>query len=145
MDVIMSADKNLSTKKPNATAIHVKDGDVHLVGIGNLRVVLVQDGNAWFAQGLDIDYAAEGATLESVKNAFETGFCCTIHEHLRVYGKIDKFLKPAPVEVWKEMLYDQLANLSRFSQVSVHTIAANVVTYLPFNGIQYIQREKIAA
>ncbi len=126
-------------------AIHVKDGNYHVVGIGNLRVVLVQEGNAWFAQGLDIDYAAEGESLDTVKSAFEAGFCCTIHEHLRVYGKIDKFLNPAPAEVWKEMLYDGVADLNRYLQLSVHEIAESVVTYLPFKGIEYIHREKVAA
>jgi len=126
-------------------AIHFKDGETHLVGIGNLKVVLVEDEGSWFAQGLEIDYAAESNTVDGVKAAFESGFCCTIYEHLRVYGKIDKFLKPAPPEVWKEMLFDECADLNKFTQISVHTIKADVVTYLPFTGIQYIQLEKVAA
>jgi len=139
----MSTEEN--NTKTDYTAIHLKDGNNHLVGIGNLKVVLVEEQGSWFAQGLEIDYAAEGQSIEGVKSSFEHGFCCTIHEHLRVYGKIDKFLKPAPTEVWKELVFDECADLNKFTQVSVHTINADVVTYLPFTGIQYIQREKVAA
>ena len=131
--------------KTNATALHVKHGTNHLVGIGNLKVVIVQDGNSWFAKGLEIDYASEGTSLDGVKAAFETGFCCTIHEHLRVYGSLEKFLIPAPVEIWKEMLYDQCSDMKSFSQVSIHDLSAKVKTHLPFTGIEYIRREKVAA
>ena len=68
----MSA-KELAKKTPNA-ALHAKHGNIHLVGIGNLKVVVIQDGDFWFAQGLEIDYASEGKNFEEVKTAFETDF-----------------------------------------------------------------------
>ena len=141
----MSTKNNETVKSASASTIHIKDGDNHLVGIGNLKVVIVQDGNSWFAQGLDIDYAAEGKNLESVKKAFETGFCATIHEHLKVYANLDKFLVPAPSEIWKEMLYDQCTGVNSYTQVSLHNLAAKAKTHFPFTGIEYIQREKVAA
>ena len=54
-----------------ATAIHgvSQEGD-HLVGIGNLRVLIEKEGNFWFAQGLEIDYVAQGDTMEAVQKEF---------------------------------------------------------------------------
>lgn len=137
--------KKVEKGTPVTTAVHAKSGGDHIVGIGNLRVVIVQDEAAWFAQGLEIDYAAQGDSLESVKKAFEDGLCCTIHEHLRVYGTIEKFLKPAPSQVWKEMLYDTIADVNRYSQLSWHEdFEAKKLPNLPFQGINYLQQQKAA-
>jgi hypothetical protein len=37
------------------------DGEHHVVGFENLPVVIVEDHDCWFAQGLDIDYASQAA------------------------------------------------------------------------------------
>ena len=141
----MSNTKNNENAMQPAAAFHVKLGDNHVVGILNLKVILIQEAGSWFAQGLEIDYAAEGKTLEEVKAAFEKGFCGTIYENLRVYGKLDKFLVPAPVEIWKEMFYD-CSDMNAFSQITVHNLAEKVGSLLPFKAIEYIQRaEKVAA
>jgi hypothetical protein len=34
------------------TAFHGMTEDAHVVGVGNLRVVIIPDGDGWFAQGL---------------------------------------------------------------------------------------------
>ena len=125
-----------------ATAIHAKTGDNHIVGIGNLRVVIIQDGKFWFAQGLEIDYAAEGSSPEEVKKTFEEGLCGSIHEHLRVYGTIEKFLIPAPSELWKELLFDPIADVNRYSQLSWHEeLSEKPMPNLPFERINYLQRK----
>ncbi len=76
-----------------------KDG-TNIVGIGNLRVVIIEDEGTWFAQGLEIDYAVQAKSLATVKKAFEDGLAATIHENLRIHGTIEALLKPAPPEVW---------------------------------------------
>lgn len=133
------------TAPPAVTALHLKNDDGHFVGIGNLRVVIVQDGSSWFAQGLEIDYAAQGTSEEDVRKQFEDGLYCTIHEHLTVNGKITNFLKPAPPEVWQEMLYDSVADVNRYSQLSWHeTVLEKRVENTPFQGIKYLQQKKAA-
>ena len=128
-----------------ATALHLKNDEGHVVGIGNLRVVIVQDGPFWFAQGLEIDYAAQGSSEEDVRKQFEDGLFCTIDEHLTVFGKITNFLKPAPVKVWKDLLYDPVADVNRYSQLSWHeSITPKPVTNTPFEGIRYLQQKKAA-
>lgn len=136
---------NIKTTPTKAISVHVEHGKSHIVGIGNLKVVLIEDAGSWFAQGLEIDYASEGSTIEEAKSAFEKGFCCTIHEHLKVYGSLEKFLTPAPTEVWKELVYDQCSEMKPFYHVSMHDLSAKVATHLPFTGIEYIQKEKAAA
>lgn len=93
-------------KAAAASALHAhsKDGSTHVVLIGNLRVVLLEENGTWFAQGLEIDYAAQGGSIESVKKNFEDGFAATVDQHIRIYGTIKHLLVPAPSEVWQDVL-----------------------------------------
>ncbi len=131
--------KKAKRAKNPTVAFHVKDeaGKGHVVGIGNLRVVIIPDGNFWFAQGLEIDYAAQGASVKDARKQFEDGLAATIQEHLRVYGKIDNLLHVTPTETWKELLLDASSIYNRYSQVSVHKVIRNT---LPYQGIDYIER-----
>jgi hypothetical protein len=122
-------------KKPVTTAFHAEgeEGE-HFVGIGNLRVMLFNDDGSWFAQGLEIDYAAQGSSVDDVQKRFEAGLCATLDSHLKMYGTIDGVLQIAPPEVWAELFTH--APLKRwYSQLSFHK--------LPFSGVEFY--EKIAA
>jgi hypothetical protein len=127
--------KKTKKKKINtALAIHgkAKDG-TNLVGIGNIRVFIVNEENSWFAQALEIDYAAQGKSLADVKKNFENGFVATIHEHLKVFGTITKLLKPAPQEVWAEV-FSSGKKVKFYSQFSSHY---NLPEALPFSGLDF--------
>jgi hypothetical protein len=138
--------KKKKEKAASAVAFHGETNDgTNVVGIGNLRVVILEDDGTWFAQGLEIDYAAQGDSLEGVKKNFEEGLCATIHLHLKTYSTIERLLKSAPSSVWKEMLYSELSGLQRYSQVSFHRNVTECMPKLPFEGIEYIQREAVAA
>ena len=129
----------------NTTAVHAitEDGE-HIVGIGDLRVVLVQEGNYWYAQGLEIDYVAQGPSIEDAKENFEIGLASTLHENLQIHGTIEPLLVPAPVEVWKER-FDPGSSAKRYTHISVHRIRnferldTALPHRLPFQGIQYLQ------
>jgi hypothetical protein len=128
----------LSKKKGghvSAVAVHgkAKDGTA-IVGIGNIRVFIAKYENHWFAQALEIDYAAQGNSLNDVKESFEEGFCATIHEHLKIFGNIEKLLKPAPPEVWAEV-FGSGSKLRLYSQLSFHR---NLPSMLPFSGVDFI-------
>jgi len=129
----------MTTTRKLATVVHgvakTKEGSAHIVGFGNLRVVITNDDGSWFAQALEIDYAAQGKSMEDVKKRFEHGLAVTIDEHLKIYGSIKMLLQPAPPEVWVELLeHAKLAK--RFSQISIHVHQA-----LPFEGIDYFEPE----
>ena len=135
--------KKAAKRKPPVatTAFHGKAEDgSDVVGIGNLKVVILQEGEVWFAQGLEIDYAAQGSDLEDVKKHFEDGLCATIHENLRVYGNIEKMLKVAPPSVWKDLYLNAKAIRKFYSQISVHS---ELQQALPFEKIERGHPERV--
>ena len=120
-------------------ALHGKAGSNHFVGIGNLRVIICNESGHWFAQGLEIDYAADGNSFADVKKNFETGLKGTIGLHLQSYGKLDNLLKVAPPEAWNEMLKD--GKKMRHTQVSFHTVMEEQIPVdFPFGAIDYLER-----
>jgi len=104
-----------------------------------LKVVMCEDDGFWFAQGLEIDYAAYGKTVKDAKYYFEEGLVATINEHLNMFGNLDNFLKPAPKEEWNAV-YSKAFSLSG---KSVHFIGDNspelsaLGDNFPFSAIAY--------
>jgi hypothetical protein len=105
------------------------------VGLGNIRVIIVPDGSAFFAQGLEIDYAAQGASIAEVKQNFEIGLEATIEQHLKIYGNIKSLLQPAPPAVWQEFVREKTALRSKYSQISGYEVHHQA---LPYEGINYL-------
>jgi hypothetical protein len=138
------ASKKKPVKKPKPTTAFQavsKDGSHHIVGIGDLRVVIVPDGdNLWFAQGLEIDYAAQGTSEADVKKKFEYGLEATVNQHIRINGTIEGLLRVAPPEVWKEFLGDPAGKKKIYSQITSHVLQEQ----LPFEGIKYLVAAKAA-
>src|SRR5579862_3994117 len=52
--------KRVETRKKT---VETPGGTYHVVGIGDLRVLVVKREGYWFARGIDINYAAQGRTL----------------------------------------------------------------------------------
>ncbi len=131
-------------QRQSTSAVHLQHGNRDIVGLKNLRVLLSPDGAGWFAQGLDIDYAASGATVEEAKENFGTGLVLTVAEHLRMYGGIQRLLKVAPQEAWTEYLtaspdaikaqYSQFSSFESVEQTAEDETAAAT---LPFAGIEF--------
>ena len=127
-----------------ATVFQVSEGDDHVVGIGNLRVLITRDGSAWSAQGLEIDYAAQGDSVEEAKERFADGLRATVREHLRICGTLEPLLQVAPSEFWREFFELALRNeRKRFSQISVHRIETDDA--LPWSKIEYLEKLPAAA
>ena len=136
----MKPKKRIGKKKSNApTAIHAKhkDGVHHLIGIGNLRVFIVPDGDFWFAQGLEIDYAVQGDSVEEAKKNFEKGLEASIDLNLKLHGNIEKLLVPAPPEVLQEAARNK-AKTQTYTQISIHEMDKKSQEALPFEGISYL-------
>ncbi len=98
------------------------------VGVWNLHVLVTNDDGSWFAQAAEIDYAAQGESLDDVKKRFEEGLCSTIDLHLRMYDSIDNMIQPAPPEVWQELI-KATDRHHEYSQVSFHLLRFNQVEY----------------
>lgn len=116
-----------------AILIETKDG-CQTLAMKSLRVLIIQDSTeTWFAQSLDIDYAASGETLEDVQKNFERGLSATIRAQLDRFGNIDKIMKTPVID-----------NLSEFDGCDgykmshvVHDIGGFLSSKLPFQKIDY--------
>jgi hypothetical protein len=136
--------------KPNEPrALHVSDGETHLVALKSVRVLLTPDDDQWFAQGLEIDYASAGATIEEAKRNFEDGLSRTIREHLRMVGDIKKLLTPAPPEAWEEFLQappnalrQSYSTVEAYEILSDENLGENV---FPFDQLLFIERKQANA
>jgi len=126
-------------KQPETVAMHASDaeGKLHGVGIWDLRVFIVPDGKFWFAQGLEIDLAAQGDSVEDAKKNFEDGLASSIDLHLRMYGNIEKLLNLAPAEIWQEARRDR-KRINVYSQVSLHNLAKSSEMARWFDNITYL-------
>ena len=120
-------------------AVHACDpaNKLHGVGIWDLRVFIVPDGKFWFAQGLEIDLAAQGESVEDARKNFEVGLESSIDLHLRMYENIEGLLKLAPSEVWQEALQNR-RHINVYSQVSLHDLGKHSAMALPFDNITYL-------
>ena len=134
-------------KQACTTAIHAKDGNNHCVTLSALRVMLLEDSSGWFAQGLEIDYAASGATIDEVKKKFETGFSATLREHLKMFGSIERFLSPANGDAWKEFYHmPKNADCQTYSCIEFHKIDEEIgdktgSMKLPFDQIAFLSQQ----
>jgi hypothetical protein len=135
------ATENIKKTKSGSVAVHGSADDVHhVVGLGNIRVIIVPDGSAFFAQGLEIDFVSQGSTVEQAKKNFEIGLQATIEQHIKIYGHINGLLQPAPASVWKELIADKVAMRNRFWHFSEHTIQPQGA--LPYEGIKYLVEQE---
>jgi len=122
-----------------ALAIHASNPDgEHLVAFGTLRVLMFEQDGEWLAQGIEIDYAASGSSLDDAQWYFERGLAETVHLHLRRFQTIDRLLRFAPEAVWKPL---QAKHAYHLGMVTTHdlTAAQGALTQLPFDRIVYLQ------
>lgn len=119
------------------------------VGVGPLKVLVRNDDGGWFAQGLEIDYVAQGDSLRDVMDRFRRGLTLTIRDHLRRHGHLHLLLRPAPPPVWQRF-FDCVVpvELAQFLVTSDDSPLGAAKeddapsVHLPFSGIAVIcQRE----
>ncbi|MEA1053427.1 hypothetical protein U5801_27015 [Lamprobacter modestohalophilus] len=120
---------------PIATALHASDNqDNHWVSINNLRVLVTERDGDWFAQGVDLDYAACGRSLDEVKRNFERGLAGTINLHLKRFNCLERLLKITPFHVLEELSPDHAFD---FSLATWHDLNEDLRA-LPYGGIAYL-------
>ncbi|SRR6266540_3959336 len=136
-------------KRVSTAVLHAKDGNKHVVGVKDLHVMLLRDGDGWLAQGIEIDYAAGGESLDEAKKNFEDGLAMTIKEHLARFGTIDKLLVPAPPASWKEYYESPVDVKALYSTVEAFEFLKRVKGVLtmqfPFGAVRFIKAETVLA
>ena len=124
----------------NVQAFHARDGDGgHLVAIGNLRVLLCEAHGEWLAQGIEIDYAATGDSLEEAQHYFEIGLSDTVRLHLERFQTIGHLLRFAPEAFWKRL---KVKDAFRLDLAVVHDLATGALSELPFDKIVYLPQHQ---
>jgi hypothetical protein len=132
--VVVASVPGAEGKKPVAVQVCNEAGDIHGVALRHIRVIIVPDGPSWFAQGVDIDYASQGESVDAAKANFENGLRATIDQHLNIYGTIRGILEPAALEILGNLVTESSAQFERYSQVSAHEIHES----LPYAQINYL-------
>ena len=105
-----------------------------LVGIFGLQVVIAKDGDGWVAQGIEVDYAVGGESVEDTQKRFEVGLCESIHAHLSKFGHLDNFIIPADYTLWKGLLAG--SQEWQHTSVSLHNLADQQLEW-PFSEIKF--------
>jgi predicted RNase H-like HicB family nuclease len=134
----------LQAEAGQTKAIQLEDqhGD-QAVAIWDLDVLIVPDGKFWFAQGLQLDYCAQGDSIEDAKKNFEDGLEATIDLNLRMYDSIENLLICAPSEVLKEALRNK-ESIRVYKQISIHEIGTRWQSALPFDVIRFLVSKEAA-
>jgi hypothetical protein len=122
-------------------AVHAQSGNRHAVLIDSMRVVIVPDGpGLWFAQSLDIDYAASGPSITEVQRNFERGLSTTIKIHLERFGNIDRIMKTPDLEDWLPLISGRKSIDFEYSMHATHDLADSLLSeHLPYRKIAYIE------
>ncbi len=131
-------DTKVKTTKTGAIAVEASLKSHKVVGIGNLRVLIVPDGKFWFAHGLEIDYGAQGDSVDDAKRNFQEGLLKTIEMHLKVNGNIDELLTFAPSSVLREASKKK-NSIELYMHVSAHEISEEFEQNFLFAGIDYLK------
>ena len=116
--------------------IHNHDDDSgDEVACSRLNVVLKRDDEFWYAQGVQIDYVAQGVNIEDVQAKFVEGLAETLLLHAQRFGSVEKVLRWAPESEWKDELHNE------HYRVSFHAFDDNetrqLAELLPFSGVLY--------
>ena len=110
--------------------------------VGFLRVLLLNDDGSWFAQGLEIGYAAQGKSLADVTARFEEGLFETNQAHLQQHGDFADLVEPAPALVWRRFM-TRACRADFLFEVSTQERAA--IGSFPFAGLSYFQEVPVGA
>lgn len=108
------------------------------VNLPFLRVVILKDGEQWFAQGIEVDYSACGSSVTEVQQKFVEGLCRSIAASMAKHGSAERFLRPAPESLLKEMGID--VNQLHFEQSpKVSLDEGSCSKPLPYKAAAFLQ------
>ena len=71
-----------------------------ITNIGTVNIEVQPDGDAWFAEGLEVDYGTQGATIEEAVHNFRGGLEATIAQHRKMFGNTKRIKKNS--RVWRD-------------------------------------------
>jgi hypothetical protein len=117
--------------------------EAHFVAVWNLRVWVTEENGWFFAQGLEVDYAAQGSSLEEVMEIFHEGFVRSIDAHLREHGNVRAFLKPVSAEILMEFNAHK-GDSKPVRTMSLHVTETKQPAEVPTTNIDFYELPKAA-
>jgi len=125
-----------------ATAAHVQTKDDKHAVVLSLHVMVEQNGATWFAQGVELDYASAGSSMDDVQDRFARGLRSTIEANLKRHNSIERLLKYAPVAVREQFKASAMA--FELNLVSSFDLADNLPSSFPFHRLVFAERTQTA-
>ena len=110
--------------------------NVALVGLFDLQVLIAPENDGWIAQGLEIDYAVGGASVEDAQTRFEEGLLATVHAHLEAFGDLSRFVRPAPLNMFRKL--SGSAQEWKYTCVSLHRLCLPDPDLFPFGHMRFV-------
>lgn len=130
---IFSAETKSSNKK--TTFLHAKHEGGDTVACAHLEVVISHDDDFWYAQGRQIDYIAQGHSLDEVQERFMYGLSKTVNAHIKKFGSVDNLLNSAPEEAFSKTAIEPTDFTLNF--VRVYPKEYESLGMLPFHGLRF--------
>ena len=66
---------------------------IEISELGSVQVQVIPDGRFWWAEGISVDYGAQGDTVEDSLEHFQIGLNATVRLHLQKFGNTEKLLR----------------------------------------------------
>ncbi|MGA3026969.1 MAG: hypothetical protein ABSF98_19605 [Bryobacteraceae bacterium] len=140
-DLAVMAKKHNTEEETGALHAVAESGELHAVAIWNLHVLLIPSGSNWVAQGVEIDYVAQGDSIEGAKHNFEHGLESSIDLNIRMYGNIEGLLTFGPDEVLREAVLHRGTQYKVYSQLTAHDMSERYRQVLPFNNVVFLKKD----
>jgi hypothetical protein len=133
-----------TTPSENLVMAHVQDEDLHAV-VAELHVLIRPAAEGGFyAQGIEIDYLATGATEEEARDRFTYGFIKTVRSYLKKNRSLDGLFKTAaPAEARKE--YYSSSNTAVFQCLITQQLRDELPENAPIPRVFNFMSERVAA
>lgn len=125
-------------------AVHASSDEQQLVAMVLRVLILPVSEGGFYAQALEVDYAASGSTIEEAQRNFERGLELTVRANLDRHGNIERlFARKTPLVYWEQ--YASALNQYELIHVCLHD-SNGALDRLPFKAMEILPvRDLLAA
>jgi hypothetical protein len=113
--------------------------------LGSMRAVVYLEGGAWIVEGLDVDYMAEGRSLEDARRRFDRGLALTVVENAKL-GPSRRWLgTPGDAAAWCRFFAAGVRRLGCEATDDLPGIDSLGSHDFPFSTVEFYGDREVAA